>query len=91
MFRIHCPWCGDCDGGEFSYGGDASRGRPAMGADIDTWYDFVYLRDNPKGPHNEYWQHVNGCRQWIKVRRNVITHEVLATGAPGADLDEVAS
>lgn len=91
MFMIRCPWCGDCDGSEFSYGGDASRTRPAPDADQDTWYDYVYLRDNPKGPHDEYWQHVNGCRQWIKVRRDVVSHQVLATGTPQANLDEVAS
>jgi len=51
----------------------------------------VYLRDNPRGPHDEYWQHVNGCRQWLKVRRHVVSHRVIATGASGADLDEVQS
>jgi sarcosine oxidase subunit delta len=48
--------------------------------------DYVYLRDNPRGLHLEYWQHVNGCRAYVKVLRDTATHEILATGLPDADL-----
>ena len=91
MFLIHCPYCGDCDVTDFSYGGDATLQRPAADARFDDWYDYVYLRSNPKGVHDEYWHHVAGCRQWLKVRRDTVTHAILATCAADASLDEVAS
>ena len=83
MLRIRCPWCGDRDMVEFTYGGDAINKRPADSPDTEEaqWFDYVYGRDDPRGPHLEYWHHVNGCRQWIKVKRDTITHEILATAA----------
>ena len=74
--RIHCPFCGERDYTEFRYGGDASKPRPDL-ADPDpkAWHDHLFLFDNPKGPHTEYWQHVLGCRQWFKLTRNTATNE----------------
>ncbi len=31
-------------------------GRSGAASD-EEWYDYVYLRDNPRGPHRELWQH----------------------------------
>ena len=28
------------------------------------------------GKHLELWQHISGCRQWIKVERDTLTHEI---------------
>ncbi len=42
----------------------------------DVWFDFVFLRDNPRGPHREYWHHVQGCRQWLVVERDTLTHKI---------------
>lgn len=90
MFRFTCPHCGDRDVTEFTYGGDATVAVPALDADGDTWFDAVYTRENPRGPHLEYWHHVAGCRQWIRVRRDTLTHEVLACGgATGPMSDDV--
>jgi sarcosine oxidase subunit delta len=36
----------------------------------------VFLYDNPKGPHLEYWQHVEGCRQWLVLERDTATNTV---------------
>ena len=38
----------------------------------------VYMRDNPKGEHNEFWQHTLACRRWLVVRRNTVTHDILS-------------
>jgi sarcosine oxidase subunit delta len=81
MFRLTCPHCGPRDDLEFTYGGDATVETPALDADEETWFKAVYHRDNPRGPHLEYWHHVAGCRQWIRIRRDTLTHEVLAYGA----------
>ncbi|MCY4592179.1 MAG: sarcosine oxidase subunit delta [Alphaproteobacteria bacterium] len=86
MIRINCPYCGPRDHQEFAYVGDATLTRPSDDAGGDAWYDFVYLRDNPRGPHLEYWQHVHGCRAFVKVLRDTLTHEVLATGTAADDL-----
>ncbi|MGF1525549.1 MAG: sarcosine oxidase subunit delta [Candidatus Competibacterales bacterium] len=87
MFVITCPFCGAADVTEFSYGGDASRLRPAADASLEAWHDYVYLRSNPRGPHDEYWHHVAGCRQWLVVRRDTLTHQITAVApAKGEEL-----
>jgi heterotetrameric sarcosine oxidase delta subunit len=92
MMLIPCPWCGPRPHKEFAYGGDATVTRPAdpQAASDQAWHDYVYVRANPCGPHHEYWQHVGGCRQWVKVLRDTLTHEVLAAGRPGDDLAKAA-
>jgi heterotetrameric sarcosine oxidase delta subunit len=79
MLLIPCPWCGARSQVEFTYGGDATVKRPAPEAPDSEWFAFVYLRDNPAGPHDELWLHSAGCRQWFKVRRDTRTHEILAS------------
>lgn len=86
MHLIRCPWCGVRDQAEFTYRGDATVGRPDPAAGADAFYEYTYLRDNPMGWHTEWWHHVGGCRQWVKVVRNVVTHEIAATGRPADDL-----
>ncbi len=82
--RIPCPTCGERDVGEFTYGGDATVARPAMDeTDPAVWNRFVYDRENPRGAHLEFWQHTGGCRAWIKLQRNVLTHEVGASELVG--------
>lgn len=73
--RIPCPCCGERPSDEFSYLGDATLKRPE-GDDLAAWHDYVYLRDNRRGPHFEYWQHSSGCRAWLVVHRDTLTHEI---------------
>jgi heterotetrameric sarcosine oxidase delta subunit len=84
MLLIPCPWCGPRSQVEFTYGGDATVQRPANDAPEAAWFDYVYVRDNPCGPHDELWLHGAGCRRWFQVRRDTRTHEILAS----ARLDE---
>jgi len=76
--RIKCPLCGDRPSEEFSMLGDASPVRPDdIGPEsMERWYDYVYLRDNPKGKISEYWHHGGGCRSWLIVERDTETHDV---------------
>ena len=78
--KIDCPHCGARDISEFKYLGDATVTRPADPdtASHDDWMAYVYYRDNPKGRHQEYWHHGSGCRQWLKVTRDTVTHEIFA-------------
>ena len=87
MMLIPCPWCGPRNQVEFTYGGDATLRRPAPDAPEAAWAEYVYLRDNPCGPHDELWYHGAGCRSWLRVRRDTRTHEILASSPVSAPLD----
>ena len=77
---IACPHCGTRDAREFTYLGDAGRQRPdGLDAAAEKMFAYVYLRDNPAGPHREHWYHASGCRRWLVVVRDTRTHEVLST------------
>ena len=87
MLIIDCPLCGERPYTEYRYGGDAGKSRPPHGScDARLWHDYLFLFDNPKGPHREFWQHVHGCRQWLIVVRDTATNTVtevrLARAAP---------
>ncbi len=76
--RIPCPFCGERDAREFTYLGDATSRRPDPAA-VDAgrlFFDYVYLRDNPAGPHRELWYHGQGCRSWIEVLRDTRDHRI---------------
>lgn len=76
MFIIDCPHCGPRDALEFSYGEDASAQAPALDAGSEQWFEFIYQRTNPRGNHWEYWQHIAGCRRWLRVQRDTVSHVV---------------
>lgn len=80
--RIPCPFCGSRDVQEFVYRGDAAPKRPDGEEGL---YEYLYLRDNLAGRMQEHWYHAQGCRNWIVVTRDTMTHEifgaVLASGA----------
>ena len=76
--RIPCPFCGERDVREFTYLGDAgvTRPDPADPRAERLFFDYVYLRDNPAGPHRELWYHAQGCRSWLRVERDTRTHRL---------------
>lgn len=72
--RITCPLCGERDLREFHYRGSADLlNRPKT---PEGMFDYVYLRDNPAGLNKELWQHEYGCRAWLHVERNTVTHDI---------------
>ena len=84
MLLIPCPWCGPRDEPEFIFGGEpATRPAPAAEATNAAWADYLYFRDNDKGPHAELWCHAGGCGQWFVMRRDTVTHAVLSIRKPG--------
>jgi heterotetrameric sarcosine oxidase delta subunit len=77
--RITCPYCSLRDIQEFTYLGDAKPKRPdGLGASASEMFDYVYLRDNPRGAHQELWYHGAGCHAWLVVRRDTLTHAIEA-------------
>jgi sarcosine oxidase subunit alpha len=81
MLLIRCPWCGARDEIEFRYGGQAHIPYPTdPGALSDgEWADFLFMRDNPKGPWAERWMHAAGCRRWFNAVRDTASHLMIAT------------
>ena len=78
MLLIECPWCGERDESEFTYGGEAHIVRPEdpEGVTDAEWGDYLFYRKNPKGDHLEQWCHSSGCRRWFNVRRDTMTYEI---------------
>ena len=78
---IDHPLLGPRDASEFVYLGDAKLiNRPDWHnpeADED-FFNYLYLRDNPEGLHQELWYHEQGDRSWLVVTRNTLTHEIIA-------------
>ena len=76
--RLPCPHCGERDISEFVYRGDATVKRPdPLAPDAARlFHEYVHLRANPAGWHHDLWYHEGGCRSWIVVDRNTLTHEV---------------
>ncbi|MFN3971105.1 MAG: sarcosine oxidase subunit delta [Gemmobacter sp.] len=77
--RLTCPLCGPRDRREFHYYGAADwLARPAADAAPAVWDAYLHLRDNPAGTAEDLWYHEAGCGQWLRVRRDTVTHEVFA-------------
>ena len=85
MLLLPCPWCGDRDESEFTYGGDATGAWPALSEGQESWFPAVYLRDNPRGAHLELWHHWAGCRRWFHLRRDTLTHDILPLAPPESE------
>jgi heterotetrameric sarcosine oxidase delta subunit len=85
MLLIRCPWCGERDEVEFAYGGQAHVDYPDDPDALDdhAWAEYLFVRDNPRGPFAERWAHVNGCRRWFSVVRDTATNEMTAESANG--------
>ncbi|MBS1269521.1 MAG: Sarcosine oxidase subunit delta [Gammaproteobacteria bacterium] len=76
MIRIPCPFCGERDHAEFSYGKDASIQYPDLDAPMRDWVNAVFERENIAGNQLETWHHSSGCRMWLIVERDTTTHEI---------------
>lgn len=76
--RIPCPFCGERGNDEFTQLGAAGLIRPAPDASAEAWHDYVHLRANPAGRHRELWHHAFGCRAWLVVERDTLSHAVLS-------------
>lgn len=81
MLLIACPYCGERAETEFTYGGEAGIARPSdpQALSDEQWADYLFMRKNPRGPHRELWNHVQGCRRWFEVERDTLTYEIKAS------------
>ena len=74
MFIIKCPYCGDRDHSEFSYGGEAHIVRPKQPTELsdDQWAEYLFMRKNIKGLQYERWNHAHAVSYTQKG-----THEII--------------
>ena len=89
MILINCPYCGERDHSEFSYGGDASIKYPELNSSEKNWTEAIFFRKNTFGKQKETWHHVNGCRMWLEVERSTQTHEIFSVKACHSELDYI--
>ena len=89
MIRITCPFCGERDHSEFRYGGDGSITYPDLDAPAEDWLNAVYQRKNIRGAQIETWHHVNGCRMWLLVERDTMTHQIHSVRAAHDGVNEL--
>lgn len=80
MLLIPCPWCGPRAEPEYSYGGQAHVPYPddPMSVGDEEWAEYLFYRDNTRGPFAERWVHTAGCRRWFHVLRDTATNQILA-------------
>jgi len=83
MLLITCPNCGERAETEFTYGGEAGIVRPEQPSALSDaeWADYLFMRKNPRGAHNELWNHAQGCRRWFEVERNTVTYDIVTSRA----------
>jgi heterotetrameric sarcosine oxidase delta subunit len=79
LLLIPCPWCGERDETEFSYGAEAHVNYPEdpEALDDEAWAAYLFVRANPRGRLAERWCHTHGCRRWFDLVRDTATHEVI--------------
>jgi sarcosine oxidase subunit delta len=80
MLLITCPVCGlKADETEFQAGGQAGIRRPmshqAEAVSDEALGDYLYVRDNPRGPARELWLCARGCGKWFEATRDTLTLE----------------
>ncbi|MEL6288437.1 MAG: sarcosine oxidase subunit delta [Pseudomonadota bacterium] len=76
--RIKCPYCGWRSIEEFTVRGEVPPPRPAEDADTGEFVDYVYIDQNTRGRTREHWQHTGGCRMWLIVERDTVSHEIFS-------------
>jgi sarcosine oxidase subunit delta len=87
MLQIPCPWCGPRAETEFTCGGEGGIVRPTATETLtDTqWGDYLFMRKNLKGAHNEQWRHSSGCGRWFNAQRCTVSYRFLAVWKIGEE------
>ncbi|HWW78756.1 MAG TPA: sarcosine oxidase subunit delta [Steroidobacteraceae bacterium] len=72
MSHLHCPFCGERELREFEF-------RKTLPGTSASPVARVYLRQEEQDISIEHWQHLEGCRGWLRVVRNPFTGRILQT------------
>lgn len=82
MMLIDCPYCDEPRPEiEFAYAGEAHVARPVDPSSYsdEEWERFLFIRANPRGPHNERWRHIHGCGRFFNAVRDTVTDKFETT------------
>lgn len=87
MQIFSCPFCGERPEIEFHFGGDLGNLRPEgfQAVSDQSWSDYLYFRNNPKGLAREIWLHLP-CGELFAMQRDTTTMQA----APGVALSHEA-
>ena len=85
MYLIDCPHCGPRAQIEFTYERTVDSIAPADAEAADAMHA-LYSRANPMGVDDEIWRHTYGCRAWMVLKRNRVTHSIDAVRALGPEV-----
>ena len=78
MKQMRCPLNGWRGIDEFAYGGEFVEMPDPAACGDEAWSDYVFLRENRRGPVAEWWCHVPSAL-WFVALRNTGTGEVIET------------
>ncbi len=84
MLLIDCPHCGPRAQEEFAYERTTDaivRFEDSAEAAVAT----LYARENSRGFSEEIWRHSFGCRGWMLIRRDRVTHAIEWVRAMGPE------
>ena len=77
MLLIDCPHCGPRAQIEFTYERTLDS-IVMLDMPADEAVTRLYARANPRGLDDELWRHSFGCRQWLLLRRDRVSHAILS-------------
>ena len=84
MYLIHCPHCGPRAQAEFTYERTMDSLVDPAAAAGDAMRT-LFTRANPMGVDEEIWRHTFGCRAWMALTRDRVTHVIEAVRAVGPE------
>jgi sarcosine oxidase subunit delta len=76
MMLIPCPLCGPRALNEFAFERPLETVAP-LSDPPEALMQRLYTRTNPRGPSLELWRHLHGCRAFLALDRNSLTHEIM--------------
>ncbi len=84
MLLLTCPNCGPRNVSEFRFGGEKNtRSQNTATLTNDQLTNYLYMRENKRGPQVEWWYHRAGCGLWFLAERNTDSNQVLRTYQTG--------
>ena len=84
MMLIDCPHCGPRAQVEFAYERTVDSVVQPDAAPDDAMAH-LFARANPRGLDQEIWRHSYGCRAWLVMTRDRVTHTISEIRAIGPE------
>lgn len=85
MYKIDCPHCGPRAQTEFTFDRPLEAIVRPEAAAAEALHA-LYTRTNPMGVDEELWRHTYGCRAWLALTRDRVSHAIHAVRAMGPEV-----